>query len=170
MRAMSVKTLALPRIVLVAAFAALVTLGAGPLSNPAPVSAGTADNMEAKLLQWVNAERSKRGIPALQLRSSLVDLAGDRAAKMASSGELKHPACLSCKLKRRGISFNRCGEVIAYTSWPWGTEAAQSIFNGWKRSTDHWNMLMSRSYNRIGFGVAYRRSNQTTWAAAVFTG
>ena len=165
-----IKPLALPRIVLVAAFAALLSIGAGPLSNPTPVSAGTASNMEAKLLQWVNAERNKRGIPSLQLRASLVDLAGDRAAKLASTGELKHPACLSCKLKRRGISYNRCGEVIAYTTYPWGIEAAQSIYNGWKRSSDHWNALMSRSYNRVGFGVAYRSSNRSTWAAAVFTG
>jgi uncharacterized protein YkwD len=161
---------AMPRLLLVAIFAALVTLGAGPLANPAPVSAGTAENMEAKILSWINAERSSRGVPPLRLRASLVDLAGDRAAKMASTGEMKHPACLSCKLRRRNISFNRCGEVIAYTTWPWGIEAAKSIFNGWKGSSSHWGLLMSRDFNRIGIGVAYRRSNHATFAAAVLTG
>ena len=157
------------RLVLVLAFAFLA-LSFGPLANPAPVQAGTADTIEANLLRWVNAERSKRGVPALRLRSGLVDLAGDRAAKMASTTELEHPNCLSCKLNNRGISYNRCAEVIAYTTYPWGDQAAQSIFNGWKGSSTHWKILMSRNYNSVGFGVAYRSSNRSTWAAGVLTG
>jgi len=158
------------RFILVAAFAALLALSAGPLANPAPVRAGTAETTEANLLQWVNAERSKRGVPALRLRSALVDLAGDRAAKMASTGDLEHSSCLACKLRNRGISFVTCSEVIAYTTYPWGDQAAQSIFNGWKGSTVHWGILMSRTYTSVGFGVAYRSSNSSTWAAGVLTG
>ena len=157
------------RLVLVLAFAFLA-LSFGPLANPAPVQAGTADTMEANLLRWVNAERTKRGIPALRLRSGLVDLAGDRAVKMASTNEMEHANCLSCKLVNRGISFSRCSEVIAYTTYPWGDQAAQSIYNGWKGSSMHWGILMSRSYTGVGFGVAYRSSNRTTFAAGVLTG
>ncbi len=157
------------RLALVMAFAFLA-LSFGPLTNPAPVHAGTAGTMEANLLKWVNAERTKRGIPALRLRSGLVDLAGDRAAKLASTGDLVHASCLSCKLRNRGISFNRCSEVIAYTTYPWGDQAAQSIFNGWKGSSMHWGILMSRNYSAVGFGVAYRSSNRSTWAAGVLTG
>lgn len=157
------------RLALVMAFAFLA-LSFGPLANPAPVSAGTAKTMEANLLSWVNAERSKRGVPALRLRSRLVDLAGDRAAKLASTGVLKHPRCLSCKLINRSISYTRCSEVIAYTTYPWGNQAAQSIFNGWKGSSTHWGLLMSRNYDAVGFGVAYRSSSSSTWAAGVLTG
>ena len=157
------------RLALVLAFAFLA-LSLGPLANPAPVQAGTASTMEANILRWVNAARTKQGIPALRLRSGLVDLAGDRARKLASTAELEHPKCLSCKLNRRGISYRRCSEVIAYTTYPWGDQAAQSIFNGWKKSSDHWKILMSRDYTRVGFGVAYRSSNRSTWAAGVLTG
>jgi uncharacterized protein YkwD len=157
------------RLALVLAFAFL-GLSLGPLANPAPVHAGTAATIESNLLKWVNAERTKRGIPALKLRSRLVDLAGDRAAKMASTGDLEHTGCLSCKLRNRGISFKMCSEVIAYTTYPWGDQAAQSIFNGWRGSSAHWGILMSRNYSGVGFGVAYRSSNRSTWAAGVLTG
>jgi uncharacterized protein YkwD len=157
------------RLALVLAFAFL-GLSLGPLANPAPVHAGTAATIESNLLKWVNAERTKRGIPALKLRSRLVDLAGDRAAKMASTGDLEHTGCLSCKLRNRGISFKTCSEVIAYTTYPWGDQAAQSIFNGWRGSSTHWGILMSRNYSGVGFGVAYRSSNRSTWAAGVLTG
>lgn len=157
------------RLALVLAFAFLA-LSFGPLANPAPVQAGTADTIESNLLRWVNAERSKRGVPALRLRSGLVDLAGDRAAKMASTNDMEHTNCLSCKLVNRGISFNRCAEVIAYTTYPWGDQAARSIFNGWMGSRSHRDILMSRSYTAVGFGVAYRSSNRTTFAAGVLTG
>lgn len=157
-------------LLLVTAFATLLALSAGPMANPAPVNAGTAETMESNLLTWVNAERSKRGVPALRLRAGLVDLAGNRAAKMASTGVLAHANCLTCKLTIRGISFTRCSEVIAYTTYPWGDQAAQSIFNGWKGSSMHWGLLMSRTYDAVGFGVAYRSSNRSTWAAGVLTG
>ena len=159
------------RLALVLAFSFLA-LSFGPLANPAPVQAGTASTMEAYLLKWVNAERSKlrTPAPALRLRSGLVDLAGDRAARMASTNTMEHPKCLACKLNKRGISFNRCAEVISYTTYPWGYEAAQSIFNGWKKSSAHWGILMSRTYTAVGFGVAYRSSNRSTFAAGVLTG
>jgi uncharacterized protein YkwD len=157
------------RLALVLAFAFLA-LSLGPLVNPAPVQAGVASTMEADLLRWVNSARTKQGIPALKLRRGLVDLAGDRARKLASTAELVHPKCLSCKLKKRGISFKTCSEVIAYTTYPWGDQAAESIFKGWKGSKAHWDILMSRNYTSIGFGVAYRSSNRSTWAAGVLTG
>lgn len=157
------------RFALVLAFSFLA-LSFGPLANPAPVEAGTASTMEAYLLKWVNAARARKGIPALRLRSGLVDLAGDRAARMASTNRMEHTKCLTCKLVNRGISYNRCAEVIAYTTYPWGYQAAQSIFRGWRGSSMHWGILMSRRYTAVGFGVAYRSSNRTTFAAGILTG
>jgi uncharacterized protein YkwD len=69
-----------------------------------------------------------------------------------------------------GISFRTCGEVLAWTSYPWGYQAAKAIFNSWKSSSTHWSILMSRSFTKIGIGVAYRSSNHTTWAAGEVKG
>lgn len=155
------------RLPIVAVIAALLLLGAGPLANPAPAYAGTAESIEAEVLSLVNAARAARGIPALQLRASLVDLAGDRAARMARTGVLKHPKCLPCKLDRRGISYTTYGETIAW-SYPWGIEAARKLFRIWKNSPPHWTLLMSPKYDRVGVGAA-RRSDASTWSAVVLT-
>lgn len=158
------------RLLLIAFITALVALSAGPVANPAPANASTATTMEAYLYKWVNDARAQRGVPRLELRTRLINLAGYRAATMASTGVMKHPSCLSCVFRAWGISFSRCAETLAYTTWPWGYQAAKSIFNGWKSSTDHWNVLMSRSYNRVGYGVAYRSSGHMTFAAAELAG
>lgn len=157
------------RLVLMACLAAVVAVGVGPLAHPAPVAAGTAETIEANLLSWVNAERTKRGLVPLRLHSGLVDLAGDRAATLASTGVLSHPSCLSCILSTRGIQNYSNGETVSYTTYPWGDQAAQSIYNGLKGSPVHWGLLMSSKFNYVGIGVAYRSANSSTWAAINLT-
>ena len=162
--------LARPSLVLVALVAALAARSVGPAAHPAPVSAGTAANMESKIVGWINDARENRGLRPLKVGDKLRNLAGDRASTLARTGDLEHPDCLGCLLRNRDIPYDKCGEAIAFTTWPWGSEAAKSIFNGWKNSTMHWDLLMSPSYHRIGLGVAFRNSNDSTWAAAVLAG
>ena len=153
------------------AMLSLVLAGAatmvGPVAHPEPVSAGTAEYIEGLLVKWVNQARSARGVPALRVGSKLTELAGDRAKTLASTNKLAHPSCLSCLLRQAGVSFSSCGEVIAGTTYPWGYDAAKSIYRSWRGSSGHWSMLMSRSYTRLGMGVAYRSSNRTTFAAGL---
>jgi uncharacterized protein YkwD len=118
----------------------------------------------------VNNARANRGIPALKVGTKLTDLAGDRAATLAKTEKLVHPSCLSCTFQSYSISFDTCAEVIAYTTYPWGYDAARSIFLTWKHSPGHWSLLMSRSFHRIGMGVAYRSSDHSTWAAGELAG
>jgi uncharacterized protein YkwD len=159
----------LGRLALIASLTAVVAVGIGPATHPAPVRAATADTMESELLGWVNSARAGRGLLPLRLLPSLVTFAGDRAATMASAGVMAHPSCFGCLLNDRSIPWYTCGEDIALTTYPWGDQAALSIFNGWKGSSGHWAILMSSTFNYIGFGVAYRSSNHTTYAAADLT-
>lgn len=159
-----------PSLVLAALVAAFAALAVGPVAHPEPVNAGTAANMESKILGWINAARDNRGLRPLRVTDKLRALAGDRASTMARTGDLEHPDCLSCLLKNRDIAFDTCAETIAFTTYPWGHDAARSIFNAWKGSSGHWGILMSRSLKRIGIGVAYRDSNDGTYGAAVLAG
>jgi len=161
--------LARTRLTILAAVAALLLLAAGPMANPTPTYAGTASSTEAYLLARINGARANRGLEPYRLRASLVDFAGDRAAKMARTGVLKHPDCLPCLLDRRGISYSTYGEVIAWTFKPLGEEAALHLFRIWKNSPPHWALLMSSRLDRVGIGVAHR-SNGSNWSAIVFTG
>jgi uncharacterized protein YkwD len=172
MRAMSAKSPrpALKGILLTAALAAFVGLGVGPVAHPAPVAATTASYMEGLLVKWINGARANRGVAPLKAGSKLTNLAGDKAASMAKSTVMSHASCLGCVFRSYSISFSTCGEVLAYTTYPWGYQAARSIYNGWKSSSSHWSILMSRSFHRIGIGVAYRSSNHSTWAAGEVAG
>ena len=172
MRAMSVTA---PRpgrrsILLAAFFVAFLGLAAGPVAHPAPVQAGTAEYMEGLLVKWINNARENRGVPPLRVGSLLTSLAGDRSATLARTGKLVHPDCLSRVFRKRGISFTSCAEVLATTTYPWGYEAARSIFRAWKGSSTHWSILMSRKFKQIGIGVAYRSSDHSTWAAGELAG
>jgi hypothetical protein len=159
----------LGRLALVACFVAVGAFGFGPGANPAPVAASTATTMESELLGWINSARASLHLAPLRLLTSLSSYADGRAAKMASTGVMAHPSCLGCELTAHGIQYYSAGEDIAWTSYPWGDQAAQSIFNGWKASSGHWAILMSSTYNYIGISVAYRTSNQTTFASADLT-
>jgi uncharacterized protein YkwD len=172
MRAMSYPTPRRARksLLLIAAVVAFVGLAAGPVAHPAPVSASTASYMEGLIVKWVNHARANRGIAPLSVGTKLTDLAGDRAATMAKTEKLVHPSCLSCVFLSYNIYFTTCAEDIAMTSYPWGYDAARSIFLMWKGSSGHWSILMSRSLHRIGVGVAYRSSDHTTWASADLAG
>ena len=163
--ARSLVRLVLASLVLVTAVAVV-----GPVAHPETANAATGDYMEDLLVTWINDARHDRGLPALKVGWRLEDMAGDRAATMASTGQLAHTSCLSCALRSRSVEFKSCGEVIAYTTYPWGYDAARQIFLGWKRSSGHWGLLMSRSFTRFGIGVAYRSKAGTTYAAGVLAG
>jgi uncharacterized protein YkwD len=157
-------------ILLTAVLAAFLGLAIGPVAHPAPTNAGTADYMEGLIVKWVNNARANRGIPRLDVGPKLTRLAGDRAWTLAQTGSLAHPSCLGCVFQNYGISFRTCGEVLAMNSYPWGWQAARTIFLTWKHSPGHWGILMSRAYHRIGVGVSYRASDHTTWAAGDLAG
>ena len=158
-------------VVLALVFGALLTTGLGPLGRASTVRAGTAETMEAQVLAWVNNSRAARGLVPLRLHWQLVDLSGDRAATMAYYNTMSHTiaGCLSCQMDSRGIQRYSSGEVIGETGWPWGTQAASSLFNAWRGSSYHWNLLMSSTYNYIGIGFAYNSAHTTTYGVIDMT-
>jgi uncharacterized protein YkwD len=160
------------RAYLVAALLAIVvTTGLLPIRPASPVAAGTAETMEAKLLAWVNNARKDSGLVPLRLHAGLAGLAGDRAATLASKDLLSHSAagCLSCQLGSRNIQWYGFGEAIGWTTYPWGDQAAASLFSAWRNSPGHWALLMSAKYNYVGIGVAYRSSGRKTYGSIVLT-
>ena len=160
---------ALPRLVLAAAFVATGLTIVGPVANPSPVAAVTASTVETTILGWINAERSKRGLVPLRLHAGLVDLAGDRADSMASTGVFKHPSCVTCMFQNRGIQYYSGTEVIAWSGYELSADPAWSLYSAWRNSSLHWGILMSSKYNYIGLGVADKSGTKGTYAAGLLT-
>ena len=160
---------ALLRLALVAVVGAGALTMVGPVANPTPVAAATAGTVEATVLGWINAERTKRGLVPLRLHAGLVDLAGDRALTMASTGVLKHPSCVKCLFDSRGIQYWSGTEVIAWSGYELSENPANSLFSAWRNSSLHWGILMSSKYNYIGLGVADKSSTNGTYLAGLLT-
>lgn len=151
-----------------AALALVIASGLVPFRGADAVSAGTAETMESSIAGWINDARAQRGLAVLQLDARLVDLSGDRAATLASKDQLSHDVagCLSCQLDSRGIGSNQYGEVLASNSWPWGSESARVVYESWRDSAGHWDILMNPQFDSLGVGVAQAASG-ATYASAV---
>ena len=134
-----------------------------------PVSAVTQTDLEYRILGWINQARAERHLQPLRADKRVWDLAGDRAAVMASRNILSHTVAgvVGSQMSSRGIKWYGWGDAIAYNNAGKGTYATEELFAQWKGSKPHWDLLMSPSFNYIGIGAAYRTSNGRTFGDVV---
>jgi uncharacterized protein YkwD len=153
------------------ALAALLLVTVASVSAPVPARASTETSMEALLGAWTNRDRAALGLGPLRLDVRLVALAGERATWMADHGLMTHASVdgsLSDALTIRAIRWYSCGEAIGYTTYGWGPRAAASLYSLWRNSPEHWALLMSATYDYVGFGVAYDTATRTTYSSVAF--
>ena len=132
-------------------------------------SAVTTTDLEYRILGWINSARAEKHLQPLRSDSRVWDLAGDRAAVMASRNILSHTVAgvVGSQLTSRGITWYMWGDAIAYNNAQKGTYATAELFAQWKGSQSHWDLLMSPKFNYIGVGMAYRTSNGRTFGDVV---
>ena len=174
---------ALPPFALLVSVALVAGLAVTTAGFAAPTSAAASgatttsttalNSVESSILTWINRDRAARGLRPLRLDLRLSSLADTRAARMASKNTLSHTAAGGdfgpLLYSLLGVPSWSWGEDIGWTGYPYGSQAASSLYSMWKQSATHWALMMSSRMNYIGVGVAYRSSNHTTWASLVFT-
>lgn len=120
-----------------------------PTPTPTPVNGLSAD--ENLSIAKVNAERTARGLPALQVNMELVRLARLKAKDMAENGYFDHisPTYGSPfeMLQAAGISYKFAGENIARVS------SVTVAHNAFMDSPGHKANILSAGYSQIGVGV-----------------
>src|SRR5450759_1357287 len=87
---------------------------------------------------------------------------------MADRGLMTHASfvvSLCHALTGHAITWYSCGEAIGYTTYAWGPRAAASLYSLWRNSPEHWALLMSASYDYVGFGVAWDSASRTTYSS-----
>lgn len=148
----------------------IAVIGATLFAVPA-TAATSASDAEALVISWVNKDRAARDLAPLRSYGALGSIAGTRATRMASNNILSHSigGNLTTQLKTYGVPWYRYGETIGYSTAGWTVASAKSIYAVWKGSPSHWTLLMSDRFNYIGIGLAYRSSNQRTYASAVMS-
>lgn len=106
-----------------------------------------------------NNYRSLVGVSSLTLDSSLVEAASIRAKEISNNFSHTRPNGSSCftVLSELGISYGTAGENIAA-----GYSSSQSVMEGWRSSSGHYQNIISSKFKKIGIGVNII-NNQYYW-------
>lgn len=112
-----------------------------------------------EVYEITNNYRSLVGVPSLTLDSSLVEAANIRAKELSDSFSHTRPNGSSCftALSELGISYGTAGENIAA-----GYSSSQSVMEGWRSSSGHYQNIISSKFKKIGIGVNII-NNQYYW-------
>ena len=112
-----------------------------------------------EVYEITNNYRSLVGVSSLTLDSSLVEAANIRAKELSDSFSHTRPNGSSCftVLSELGISYGTAGENIAA-----GYCSSQSVMEGWRSSSGHYQNIISSKFKKIGIGVNII-NNQYYW-------
>lgn len=121
-----------------------------PEPAPPPAPAGLTDE-ERELVNLVNAERAKAGLPALQVDLRLVATARVKSQDMITYNYFSHDSARLGspfdQMKAAGITYRTAGENIAGNRTVAG--AHQSLMN----SPGHRANILSTKFTKIGIGI-----------------
>lgn len=112
-----------------------------------------------EVYEITNNYRSLVGVSSLTLDSYLVEAASIRAKELSDSFSHTRPNGSSCftVLSELGISYGTAGENIAA-----GYSSSQSVMEGWRSSSGHYQNIISSKFKKIGIGVNII-NNQYYW-------
>lgn len=140
------------------------------------------------ILEGINAERAKKGIPLFRSDVALTHIANDRSVDMVARDYFSHTDPQTGKepllryLQATKFPYHSAGENIAEikneAGWlpPWMTVAARyTAFNladefvkGWLNSPDHRANIFSANYRRTGIALAVSPDKRRIVATQVF--
>ena len=123
---------------------------------------------QQQVLDLVNAERTKRGIAALTLDSSLSSVATKKSQDMVNKNYFDHTSPTYGSpfdmMKQFGISYRTAGENIAK-----GQKTPQEVVTAWMNSEGHRKNILNPDFTNLGVGIA-KDSNGTTYWTQMFIG
>ena len=122
-------------------------------------SENTYTDLINEVYEITNNYRSLVGVSSLPKDSSLVEAASIRAKELSDSFSHTRPNGSSCftVLSELGISYGTAGENIAA-----GYSSSQSVMEGWRFSSGHYQNIISSKFKKIGIGVNII-NNQYYW-------
>ena len=143
-----------------------------PAPAPAPVENNTgvsSSNLsyEQKVVELVNVERQKAGLPALKMDSEISNVARAKSKDMAVNNYFAHQSptygSAGDMLKQFGISWYAWGENIAA-----GQRTPEIVVNAWMNSSGHRANILSSNFSKIGVGYVTNSSGRPYWTQ-IFT-
>jgi uncharacterized protein YkwD len=134
------------------------------LARPVPRSGWTCPGGAAgEVVELVNRERRRIGVPPLVVEGRLSAVARTRASRMAEGRRLSHGGWESA-LRAAGVTSRTIGENIAA-----GQPSARAVVMSWLGSRGHRANMLDRAFVRIGVGCVVDPDGQRWWVQ-LFTG
>jgi uncharacterized YkwD family protein len=129
----------------------VTTQSPAPVTTPAQTTPSNVSNNEQIILNLMNAERAKNGLPALKMDSKLLEIARLKSNEMVAKDYFLHTSPTYgtpfTMMKNFGISYKEAGENIA------GNPSLENAVKAWMGSEGHRKNVLSSSYNFAGVGV-----------------
>ena len=117
---------------------------------------------DLEVLQFVNQERLKEGLPTLTYNAKLANLADVKAADMRDNNYFSHTSPKYGSpfdmMKQFGIRYSFAGENIAK-----GQKTPESVMDAWMNSSGHRANILSDNYEQLGVGYETDKSGNTYW-------
>lgn len=139
------------------------TNDSGTGDSDAAQSRGEKESSQAvEILNLVNQERKKAGVPALTLSEKLTSIANTKAKDMADKNYFSHDSPTYGSpfdmLKHFGVSYSYAGENIAA-----GQRSAAEVMNSWMNSSGHKANILNKNYTQLGVGYYEGGQYGTEW-------
>jgi uncharacterized YkwD family protein len=139
---------------------------AAPAQNNTSVPSSNL-TYEQKVVELVNVERQKAGLPALKMDAAISNAARAKSKDMAVNNYFAHQSptygSAGDMLRQFGISWRAWGENIAA-----GQSTPEIVVNAWMNSPGHRANILSSNFNKIGVGYATNASGRPYWTQ-IFT-
>lgn len=130
-----------------------------------------ATGKQKQMLDLINAERKKAGVPALIYRSDLQSAADVRARELVQSPVQTRPD--GRKWDTVFADTNHAASVGAYRAQivsgvPFGLEYPQFVFKNWQKEGAYPSIYLDTNYTGIVLATAESEEKQMLYAAALF--
>ncbi len=106
---------------------------------------------EQEVIQLVNQERAKNGLPALKYDWELARVAEHKSLDMKNKGYFSHTSPTYGSpfdmMRAYGINYIAAGENIAM-----GQRSAKEVVNAWMNSSGHRANILNANFTHIGVG------------------
>ncbi|KAJ1660857.1 hypothetical protein IWQ61_000266 [Dispira simplex] len=129
-----------------------------PTTTPGGTGADFGADSE-KILRLVNAERAKKGVPALKINADLNKVSLDHCQYMFDINKMTHSDAsgdLSQRLKNANIKWSTWGENVAL-----GQKTEEEVMESWIKSSGHYANIVSKDFNSVGIARVQNFWTQT---------
>ena len=121
---------------------------------------------EWAVLSEVNRVRDNQGLAPLRMAEDVREVARERSRSMKRLGYFGHvsPSGVDAGdlLNSNGVGYRAWGEAIGWTVYMNLDEGSRWMVDWWKNSPSHRELMLSRSFNYAGVGIA-QEGDRVLW-------